>query len=769
MTTTPPDLERLLNAGIAAYKKGDYAQAKASLTKLSSCASRTYRTRASMGLARVYMAQQDWEKATALCEKLSTSPKSSVRQWALNTLSKIQRRTQPSSAQQCSQLPIQSAKPSASGFQPLSPKPADSAVSIFHYAYLNGEANNATNESSPLASTEQSPIEQSSTEQSSTEQFPVEQIYEWPNAGRLRAGRLLGKMKRSPLWFSQSFGAIAFFGLLLGLIRSATITINSGINLLHKIRPSWIALLPTGYGYWAGRLAIALLIIAIASPWLWDLWLRFTAQKQPFTLQKLRAISPEAAALISKRSQQKRWPFPTLWKLPTEIPLIFSYGWLPCNARLVVSEGLLLQLAADELAALVSYEMAHWKTIYWPLLSLQGLVLQLFHQLYWQLSLWGNELRVNRKTKPLIYLAGAIANLSYVVFWMLRLPGLWLSRVRTYYGDRAAAEATGNPNGLTRALAKLSFSLAESVVAQGYTPAAIESLTLLLPVCTDLTGQSLYGHVPLAKLFAWDSLNPLSSWMSMSDAQPPLGDRLRLIMAYAQHWKLDLEIPLAARSRRHQGLSPSEWARLIGQGMPFFGLAFGLFVGLGLLLLGAIGQWLKWPALDWMHHDWSLVFAAVLMGLGSGTMLRINRFFPDLSFEMPFEGSPSQALSDWISDAGLLPISSVPAKLAGTLIGRPGLANWLGQDLIIKTSEAKLLRLHFFSVLGPLGNVVSLQTKPFMLIGQSVQVLGWFRRGNRSWLDIDKLRLSNGTLLQAAHPICSLGVAITTSGLALWL
>ena len=102
-------------------------------------------------------------------------------------------------------------------------------------------------------------------------------------------------------------------------------------------------------------------------------------------------------------------------------------------------------------------------------------------------------------------------------------------------------------------------------------------------------------------------------------------------------------------------------------------------------------------------------------------------------------------------------------------MGRPGLANWLGQDLIFKTADARLLKLHFFSVLGPLGNVVSQQAKPTALIGKSVQVLGWFRRGNRPWLDIDKLRLNNGTLLQAAHPITSLLVIAITIGLALWL
>jgi Zn-dependent protease with chaperone function len=759
MTTTATDLERLLNVGIAAYKQGEYEQAKTVLLKLSRCASRSYRTKAGMGLVRVYMAQQDWESAKTLCQKMGRSPKTSVQQWAQLTLNKIQDKAGISLDQPLTQPLNQK----ASGFQPPSPdlpanlsaqSDAPAKISMFHYAYLNGEVdeNGEVNENAESASG---------------------QHYEWPNAGRLSQGRVLGKkMKRTQLWFAQSVGAAAFYGLLLYWVHGAIAFLNYLLTLLYKFLPeslsSKVSFLPADYSYWAWRLAGTLLIVAIATPWLWDLWLRFTANRQPFSNQKLREISPEAATLLNQRCQKQRWPFPTLWKLPTPVPLIFSYGWLPRNARLVVSEGLLAQLTADELATLVRYEMAHWKTFYWPLLSLQGLVLQLFHQIYWQLAFRGNQWGQQQgtwQTKPLIWLAGLLANLSYVVFWLLQIPGLWLSRVRTYYGDRAATEATGNPNALARALVKLSFGIADSIATQGYTPPAVESLTLLLPVSADLTRQPLYGVLPLAELFAWDSLNPLRNWMSMSDAHPPLGDRLRLIMAYAQHWKLDLELPLAALPKRRKGLSPSEWASLISQGMPFFGLAFGLAVGLGLLLIGAIGHWLNWPALDWMYQDKGLLYACMLMGLGLGTMLRINRFFPDLSFGMPL----SQNLGGWMCDRTLLPTASVSAKFSGTLLGRPGLANWLGQDLMLKTSEAGLLKLHFFSALGPLGNILSLQTKPTALLGKSVQVLGWFRRGNRPWLDIDKLRLSNGTLLQAAHPIFSLGIVTTTSAMALWL
>jgi Zn-dependent protease with chaperone function len=778
MTTHSIDFERLFNTGIAAYKQGEYEQAKAALLQLSHCSSQTHRTKAGMGLVRIYMAQQDWPRAKTLCQKISKSSKPAVQQWAQSTLTKIQDKAIQVKPQSKDKPQSRNKPQSNSGLTPSLAAPARQnesgptvgdvppAVSMFHYAYLNGELNGEVGESVESESVEEEIVKEESAEFDSP-------CYELPNAGRLSQGRTLGKMKRTQLRFAQGVGVAAFYGLLLYLICGAIAHLNHALTLLSNILPDFlsskIVFLPSEYRYWAKALLAVLLGLAIASPWLWDLLLRLSAKRHPFPLQKLREVSPEAASLLNKRCQKQRWPFPTLWKLATPVPLIFSYGWLPRNARLVVSEGLLAQLSADEIATLVRYEMAHWKTFYWPLLSLQGLVLQLFHQLYWQLALLGNQWAHRqpnqRRHKALIWLVGILANLSYVMFWLLQIPGLWLSRVRTYYGDRAATEATGNPNALARALIKLSFGLADSVAIQGYTPALTESLTLLLPVCPDLIRQPLYGSLPLAQLFAWDSLNPLRNWMSVSDAHPPLGDRLRVVMAYAQHWKLELELPLAALPKRRKGLSRSEWTRLIRQGMPFFALAFGLACGLGLLLLGAIGKWLSWPVLDWMHKDTRLLYACALMGLSLGTMLRINRFFPDLSFKMPL----TSELTRWISDVSSLPVNSLPAKFSGTLLGRPGLANWLGQDLILKTSEAGLLKLHFFSALGPLGNALSWQPKPAVLVGNPIQVLGWFRRGNRPWLDIDQLRLQNGVLVQAAHPIVSLWIVISTGAIALWL
>jgi Zn-dependent protease with chaperone function len=751
--TAATDLEQLLKAGIAAYQQGDYEAAIASLSALSRTSNRTYRTKAGMGLVRVYMAQQDWAKAKPLCQTISQSSKPAVQQWATTTLDKIETRMGRAE---------QSAGPALlRGFQPFADDRAEDhkarqndsnpPISMFHYAYLNGEAiDEATvDESADLAAASVSLTE--------SDHSPMAESYEWPYAGRLNKGRSLGKLKKNQQWAAQIVGAVAFYGLLHYSLSSVVALINRFLVFLDRLLPVWVRTLPSSYSNPTVPLLAGLGIIALASPWLWDFYLSFTASRAPFSINQLRSHSAEASALLTQQCRLRRWPLPALQKLPTEVPLIFSYGWLPRNARLVISEGVLTQLKEDEIAALVAYELSHWKSGYWPLLSVQGLVLQVFYQMYWSLSAWGNA-----RGRPLRLVAGTLAMLSYCAFWLLRLPGLWISRVRTYRGDRTATEATGNPNGLARALSKLAFAQAASVERQGYTPALLESAALLLSVSPRLADYRLYGSLPLAQLFAWDSLNPLSDWLSLNQAHPPLGDRLRLLMAYAQHWKLERELPLSPSPRRRQ-LSQADWLTLIAQGTPFFGLALGLAIGLGLWLLGALGLALKWPALDWMYRDTGLFSCCLLMGSGIGSLLRINRFFPDLSLGMPL----SQDLAYWLSDPHLLPANSLSTKLSGTLIGKSGLDNWLGQDLWLTTSTG-LLRLHFFSALGPLGNLTD-RKKLTASMGKSVQILGWFRRGHQPWLDIDKIRMSNGVLIQAAHPICSLLLAVASCGLGLWL
>ncbi|MEL6602760.1 MAG: M48 family metalloprotease [Cyanobacteria bacterium J06614_10] len=776
------ELDGMFQAGIAAYQEGDYARAVDVLSQLSQCESRAHRVKASMGLVRVYMAQQKWQDAETLCQQIGTSSsKPTLKAWSRTTLEKIRRR-RPSPQKAASGFsPLKAASThtaqpvkTSSGFLPLSaPASADAnqapssfqpmteraeiappaAISMFHYAYLNGEPD----EAAAVEDRSDDRPDESATDDSENEN------YLWTYAGRLKKGRSLGKKKKTQLWLAQGSSAIAFYFLLRSLIHGAVAFINGYLNFLDNLFPFWVRSLPGAFSDVTWSLLVGLGVLTLAAPWLWDAWLLLTANRRPLTASQLRMHSAEAAALINWYCRQRRFQFPTLWTLKTDIPLIFSYGWRPHNARLVMSQGLLDQLKEDEIAALVAYELSHWKGWHWPLLSAQGLILQVLSEGYWQLSVWGNR----QSSKLLKWTAGGLAVMFYAVFWLLGIPSRWVARLRTYDSDRTAVELTGNPNGLTRGLVNLAFGLAASVAQQTYTPSLIESLMPLLPAATDLARQPLFGKLPLPQLFAWDSQQPLRLWMSCAETHPPLGDRLRLLMTYAKHWRLEPEIQLlpASRQQSRQTLKLTQQDKqvLLQQGTPFFGFAFGLVLGLGLWGIGWVAVGLQWPALDWMYQDGGLLQACCLLGTSVGILLRMNRFFPDLDMSMP----ASQSMAEWLGRSDILPADSLPAKLPGVLVGRPGVANWLGQDLLLKTSFG-LVKLHYFSLLGPLGNVLGRGQTPVRVQGQSMQVLGWFRRGNHPWLDVDRLRLDNGSLLQAAHPLYSLLLAAVTSAWGLW-
>ncbi|MEM8810590.1 MAG: M48 family metallopeptidase [Cyanobacteria bacterium P01_G01_bin.38] len=807
--------EQVLKTGVRALKRQDYGRAIAIFEDLSQAdIPRAYQLKAQMGLVRTYEAQHQWQQALAVCESLAQSSSSQIRDWA-NTKQRelTQAQTAPTSD-------LSGFQPLDTGFQPfdtaqlseVNPAPSPSAnidappteiayplaaesnasspvvdppnqdltdttpfteslpaqdiadsasvPSLFHYESLN---QSFPSPASPAASAA-SPVPTETEKKTETEPSAALTPTPWRYAERLKTGRSLGKVKQGQLWLAQGLTALLTFGLLRFLLHLSLRSFNDYLQMLDRILPLNIRPISAFEQNQTWPLLMLLLGLGIAAPWLWDLLLRLTADMRPFSTRVMIKSSPEAVKVLRQTCLKRNWQFPTLGLLPTEIPLIFSYGWLPRYGRLMVSQGLLDQLEDDEIATLVAYEMSHWRRWDWPLVSLQGLLLYGLHWLYWRLAIWGNG------QPPMVkFAAGLGATLSYGVFWLVQKAGSWLSRLRTYYCDRAAAETTGNPNGLVRALGKLTQALNHTLANQGYTPPIVERLTLLLPTHT---AASPMPATPLPQRFTWDVLNPFRSWLSCNQSHPPLGDRLQLLTLYARYWKLTPEIdfqPLIDRyapsqSKKGNVLSPSEWKTLLLQGGPWFGLTIGGLIGLGLWGIGAAAATFQWTFVDWLYKDPSVLKSALLLGLGIGTLLRTNALFPDLD---PNLAPTDNQSADWATAPDLIPIDSLPVKLSGQLLGRPGIANWLGQELLLKTPQG-LFKLHFFSWLGTLGNGLKLGPRPVQYLNQPAQILGWFRRGQQIWIDIDQIKTNNQTI-QAQHPLWSAAIlAISFMG-GLWI
>jgi Zn-dependent protease with chaperone function len=82
--------------------------------------------------------------------------------------------------------------------------------------------------------------------------------------------------------------------------------------------------------------------------------------------------------------------------------MAFTYGGLPRFSRIVVTQGLLDQLADDEIAAIYAGELGHLASGTVPLMSLFAVLTQLPYLLYWQLAREGDRWTGDRSTRATV-------------------------------------------------------------------------------------------------------------------------------------------------------------------------------------------------------------------------------------------------------------------------------------------------------------------------------------------------------------------------------
>jgi Zn-dependent protease with chaperone function len=792
------ELQRALNAGLAALKQKDYATAIAQLEACQTSSNPATRLKAQMGLIKAYVHIERFEAAIALCQPLCEHANPQVQAWARQTLAELTNRTE-STTSSGSAPPIQTVESVAStnaqttdptGFTPLAdsttnatqstpptdPAPADatgftplatSTPPNRQSTSASNRPNRSTNRPTSRPPRPTAPTTPQAPPQAQANQQLDQQVDQlghqssgalaasgWRNAGRAQKWSSLGKVDASGLWALQVGTLVLLFWLVRTLVQWMF-----GLWNWFSIRVNWLTglprlILPTDLTI---PVLIGLAALILASPWLLDYLLRKHYGLKSISLADLERHSAEAGRLLKRLGNQRS--VPALKLVPTAAPLSFTYGYLPRNARIVVSQGL-LKLAEDEIATLLAAEMAHLR--YWDFGVLSGLVLvaQLPYLIYWKVAAWGDR----QRDRVLKTVAVIISSLSYGLFRLLRWAGLWLSRVRLYYSDRLATDLTGNPNGLSRALLKSAMGTAADIQQQKQTSALLESFDVLTPVGyrTALTFGSLnHGNTtPDASLLEWDRLNPHRRWLILNNAHPTLGERIQLLMQYAQHWRLKPEIEWRSASRNSQPNS-----RLLLQGAPFFGIPIGLAVALLLWAIGWVARNLGWLGLAWLAGDQSVLLACGLLGFSIGMLLRINAFFPDIR-QSNLLVNP--ALTNLLTDPNALPLDSQPVQLTGNLIGRRGLQNWLYQDLMLHTPTG-LIRLHYTSSLGWIGDLFPKALRPPALIDRTVTVRGWFRRGATPWIDVETIQTEYGRTLRSYHPIWSTVLAGVAALLAVYL
>ncbi|WP_263971172.1 zinc metalloprotease HtpX [Leptolyngbya sp. PCC 6406] len=491
-------------------------------------------------------------------------------------------------------------------------------------------------------------------------------------------------------------------------------------------------------------------VVFFLSPFLMDLTQRWLYGTRWVSLADIRRQSPEAAQVIEQVCREHKLKQPRLGIIDDQNPTAFTYGSLPDTARLVVSQGLFTYLEDEEVATVYAHELGH--IVHWDfaLMTLAATLVQVMYLIY----VFGQRMSRGGGDNKAKDVAQSLALAAYVFYIVGTYLILYLSRTREYFADHFAAESTGNPNALSRALVKIAYGIVEEGQREKE-PSRLMEGTRALGIYDAKSANSTGTAYRVAaspervgRVFLWDLFNPWGWWMELNSTHPLTGKRVRALSTYAEQLGLTIEFDMGRVVQEGKRLSKH---RLYGN----FALDILLYTAEPLgLIVGLIVGLLLLPT------DWGFLMGAFL-GLGAGILVKRSVMYPD------FNRAPQSDVLTLMSDPYASPLRGQPVKLDGKLIGRGQAGYSFGSDLKLQ-DKTGMLFLRYSSRFGPIGNFLFGASQVKDLINTSGSTLGWFRRGIAPWMDLIRYT-SGGKTINSYHRFWSLilGVGCILAGIIL--
>ena len=533
--------------------------------------------------------------------------------------------------------------------------------------------------------------------------------------------------------------AMAGVGGNLALASVVTMSLMSGMVLVLALGIVLIAdsenpILGLGIS-----IAITLLFNVAAfflSPFLMDLTQNWLYKTRWVELAEIENLSPDTLRVIRRVCQQKKIKTPRLGIIEDENPTAFTYGSLPNSARLVVSRGLFTYLDDDEVATVYAHELGH--IVHWDfaVMTVASTLVQICYLIYTTArtimrSMGDNKLADAAKTASLV---------AYIFYFIGTYLLLYLSRTREYFADHFAAEVTGNPNGLSRALVKIAYGIIEEG-SRAKEPSRLIEGTRALGIY-DAKAAATTGNAyriasqpeKIGRVFLWDMFNPWGWWMELSSTHPLTGKRVRALSTYAEQLGLETEFDMGKVVGEGKHLNKKKlYGSFVSDIFLYGAETIGFFAGIAIaVIIFASGA------------QYFGVFGFPLIGLGIGILVKAFVMYPNYA-----KAAETDVLT-LMSDPYASPLRGKPAKLEGKLIGRGDAGYKFGSDLKIQDPSG-MLYLRYASRFGSLGNFLFGMKRVESLIDMNVASVGWFRRGVMPWMDLIELKSENGTVVKSYH------------------
>jgi heat shock protein HtpX len=205
-----------------------------------------------------------------------------------------------------------------------------------------------------------------------------------------------------------------------------------------------------------------------------------------------RVDDPKLWDMVDRLCGQAQLPMPKVYVSPAAAPNAFATGRNPHHSAVCVTEGLRRILNEKELAGVIAHELSHIKNrdilISTIAATIAGAISYLAHMAFF----FGGGRRDDREGgNPLIALL--ILILAPIAAMLIQLA---ISRSREYQADASGAELTGEPDGLARALEKLSN-------ASKQIPLPVSNAQANMFIVAPLTGEEMASlfmtHPPIKK------------------------------------------------------------------------------------------------------------------------------------------------------------------------------------------------------------------------------------------------------------------------------
>jgi|GEM_PF-428564 len=684
---TPAQPERLdlLKQGIDAARRGDYAAAIAPLQGYTeSCTNQgsTYFLQSQRALAKSYQALGQVEQAIALCQQFQQSEHPALQAWAKQALTALA----PEAPEAASAVPAPATPATPeSVHQPLSPQ------------RRSGRAANVPN--SPPT--------------------PLQK------AGR--AAKAGVKLTMAGVGGSLALASTVTLSLLSGMI----FVLCLGLALVYDSHNPTL-----GLGLAIGFTVLFNLISFFLTPFWMDLMQAWLYGTRWVSLSDIERRSPEAGRTIRQVCAQYNLKQPRLGLISDQNPTAFTYGSLPNASRLVVSQGLFTYLDDDEIATVYAHELGH--IVHWDfaVMTLASTLVQTAYLIYVYVRRVAFHLDKKQREAAM-----SLAMVAYVFYLIGTYLLLYLSRVREYFADHFAAEVTGNPNALSRALVKIAYGILEegkrsqepSRLVEGTRALGIYDARAAAGVGTAY--RIVSEPARMGRVFLWDLFNPWAWWMELNSTHPLTGKRVRALSTYAEQLGLDTEFDMGRVVAEGKKLSKGKLyghfvLDILLYASPAIGFIGGLAVGIALFI--------------WTQNGVALL-GMMLLGFGMGQFCQTLALFPN------FGRAPQKDILDLMSDPYASPLRGQPVKLEGRVIGRGDAGYRFGSDLKFQ-DETGMVFVRYSSRFGPLGNFLFGASQADGFVNREASVVGWFRRGVMSWVDLIQLRRQNdGRVVSSYH------------------